>query len=99
MKIISNNHWHNFLYGYELPESVRADFDYLDDISEGTFLKYRGRYYDLSEFSAISGTIAPHPQRPGWGNYDAYMSDSFFSGVLLKLSDDNEQYQIATFIN
>ena len=30
--------------------------------------------------------------------WHAYLSDSFFSGILIRVSDDGEQYQIATFI-
>ena len=98
MKIITNNHWNNLLYGYDLPKSVLSDFDYLDDIDSSSFFKYKGHYYDIGEFIKISATIAPHPQRPGWENWHGYSSDSYFSGVLLKLSDDGKQYKVGTYI-
>jgi len=92
MKIITNNHWNNLLYGYELPENVKPDFDYLDDIDSESFIKYKGCYYSVNDFMAAEYGVFSD-------NWDGYSSDSFFSGVLIKLSDDAEQYKIATYIN
>ena len=36
-----------------------------------------------------------HPQQ----NWHGYMSDSLFSGILIRYSDDMDQYQIATYIS
>ena len=96
MNIITNNHWHDFLYGYELPESVKTDFDYLDpeDLDQALFIKYRGCYYDSGEFMRIEN----HPDSD-FSNWHGYHSDSYFSGVLVRYSDDFEQYQIATYIS
>lgn len=99
MEIITNNQWRNFLYGYEIPETVlHSDFDYLseDDATDG-FIKYRGNYYHLSEFTMLPKT----KPIPGECHCDwhGYSSDSAFSGVLVRISDDGEQYQIATFIS
>ncbi|MCK4518423.1 hypothetical protein KAT92_06605 [Candidatus Babeliales bacterium] len=92
MEIKTNNHWNNFLYGYELPERVLSDFDYLEDIEGGTFFKYKNVYYELGEFMRIDNN-APEPMK----NYSGYSSDSFFSGVLIRLSEDCDSYQIATY--
>ena len=96
MNIITNNHWHNFLYGYELPESVRADFDYIDsdEFDAHDFIKYRGSYYDSGEFMRV-----PESANDGMDKWHGYHSDSYFSGVLVRFSDDCEQYQIATYIS
>lgn len=95
MEIITNNQWRDFLYGYEIPETVlQSDFDYLDDdeTTDG-FIKYRGCYYHLSEFMRLTdNTGIP-------GDWSGYLSDSAFSGVLVRVSRDGEQYQIATFIS
>lgn len=32
-------------------------------------------------------------------SFDGYYSDSFFSGFLIKLSNDGESYKIATYIS
>lgn len=98
--ITTNNHWRNFLYGYELPEKVKPDFDWIDkEVFEcSRFLKYRGWYYTLEDFMSIHNKIH-YPNPPVWmKRWDGYNSDSFFSGVLIKISDDGEQYKIATYI-
>lgn len=88
MSITTNNQWRNFLYRDEVPAKILADdFAWCD--SDDGFLKYRGRYYHLEEFMRSEHFV-------GWHGYN---SDSFFSGVLIRLSRDGEQYQIATYIN
>ena len=96
MNIISNYHWHNFLYGYELPETIRADFDYIDvdEFDSHGFIKYKGIYYDAGEFMRCDDS--PDNEISTWHGYHA---DSYFSGVLIRCSDDGDQYQIATYIS
>ena len=56
LKIKTDHKWRKLLYGYELPQNVRKDFDYLTDeeYEDRNFAKYRGRYYDVGEFMSIS---------------------------------------------
>jgi len=84
--IRTNRHWREFLYGYELPASVRPDFDYLDDdeFTSAAFIKYRGEYMALDNFMLCD--------REGW---QGVATDSYFSGTLIRISDDGERYQVA----
>lgn len=97
MEIITNHHWNNFLYGYELPESARADFDYIDaaEFDSHNFIRYRGYFYDPAEFMRVPVAYQGAAEFQDWHGYHA---DSYFSGVLIRISDDGEQYQIATYI-
>jgi hypothetical protein len=89
-EIITNHHWRDFLYRNEVPEKViRIDFDWLDDEVFDGFIFYRHNYYHVSEFIRSIQFKDWHGCSP----------DSFFSGILIKLSDDGEQYQIATYIS
>lgn len=86
-RIITNHHWRQFKYRYEVPQSVLDDqFDYHgpDDGLDG-FIHYRGTWYHLDQFMRLENT-------PGW---DGGHGESYFSAVLIKLSDDAEEYQIA----
>jgi len=84
--------------GYELSESGRSEFDYLDwqAIDEGSasasFFRYKGEVYDLGEFLAVREGFTPHLD--GW---DDYMTDSFFSGVAVKYVENGERVIVATF--
>ena len=90
LKIKSNRHWRTFLNRWDVPAEVLAgDLDWCtpeEDYLDGFFC-YRGYWYHLGMFMRL-------PATPGW---DAQHGDSFFSGVLIKLSSDGETYQVATY--
>lgn len=104
IKVITNNVPRNLIDGYELSAKERAEFDYyrwpgIDpghpepwrDGEEATFFRYRGTLYDLGEFTANlreTGGTARTGDLAGW---DGYMSDSFFSAIVVRLVDDNER--------
>lgn len=89
----TDNKWRNLRYGYELPKKQRKEFNYLNDEEFETrnFAKYRGNYYDIGEFTTTSNMSMFK------GIWDGYMSDSYFSGVLIKLSSDGERYKVGMF--
>ena len=99
MTIYTNNHWRQFVYGYELTDKEKADFDYLEDIDLHDFIRYRGSVIDPGEFMAITDTMLLHDDMADFKDWHGYQSDSYFSGLLIRLSDDGEEYQIATYIN
>lgn len=99
MKIKTNNIPRHLVYGYELTEKEAADFDYLnpDELNEREFVRYKGQVYAMGEFMRIDKTVAPHPQREGWEDWHGYSSDSFFSGVLVRFSNDGESVVMGTY--
>lgn len=95
MKIYTDNKWKDFKYRDEVPAKVlREEFDYQDEdeVYDGYF-KYRGSWYHTDEFMRF-GPGMPSEFR----KWDGYLSDSFYSGVLIKISPDGEQYKVGTFI-
>lgn len=106
-QIITNNHVRELRYFFELTESeqkiVKREFDWIDSSDsvswdEELFIKYLDVWYCLSDFMNVHNTVyCPNP--PKWlKSWTGYTNDSFFSGVLIKLLDDN--YCImATYIN
>jgi len=104
LTIRTNNHWREFVQGYELTETEQEEFDFLDwndpDGSgpRATFIRYKGElYYD--EFQRINPMWKLHypDDQSGFDTWHGYMSDSYFSGLLIRYSEDCEQYQIATY--
>jgi len=98
--ITTNHHWRDFAYRADVPAAVLADrFDWLseDDGYDGFFC-YRGWWYHNSEFTAtcLPGRDADAGPLAGW---DGYISDSYFSGVVIKVSRDGERYMVGTFIS
>lgn len=94
MKIITDNKYRYISYFCELDPKVQSEFDYLDPNNDNDasreFVKYKGYWYDLSDFMRVSNECFK-----GW---DGYRSDSFFSGVLVKYNDfDSEVVMLATY--
>ncbi len=89
MEIKTNHQWREFIYWHELTEKEQQEFDYMDieEQENVTFLRYRNWVYSLDCFMRSDSF-------PQW---DGYHGDSFFSGVLIKLSNDGSMYKIATY--
>ena len=93
LTIKTDHKWKNFLYGYELTDKEKAAFDYIDveEIDSRDFLRYRGILYDPNDFMRTGSHGCP------FKDWHGYASDSYFSGVLIKISEDGEQYQAGTY--
>jgi hypothetical protein len=104
LKVITNNVPRDILDGSDLTKKEREDFDYLDwaKIETGedsaSFFRYKGQAYDLGEFSSdwgiTRGTGLPN-DLSGW---HGYQSDSFFSGIVVRYVNDNEQVIVGTYL-
>ena len=92
--IKTNHQWRDLVYRQDVPADVlSSQFDYQDaeETLDG-FFHYRGHWYHLDQFMRIDGM----PSLAGW---DGYASDSYFSGVVIKLSKDGEQVQLGTYMS
>lgn len=95
MKITTNNIPRNVIFGFELTEAQRAEFDYLDSIDDASFFAYKGQIYDIGEFMHVDAKREPClSPLAGW---DGYSSDTFFSGVVVKYVDDCERVIVGTY--
>lgn len=109
LTIVTNRHWYPVLYGWDLQGRDRKqalnDYDYLldEEKKEGEegegerfethhFFKYKREIHDLDDYMRITPMM--RKDFPGW---DGYSSDSFFSGTLIKYSDDYESIQIGWY--
>lgn len=83
------------VYGSQLPLDQRNEFDYLndDDFECNEFFKYRGNYYDISQFMKCDKNSAFEPFWHG------YHGDSFFSGVLIHLHKCGDGVIAATYLS
>ncbi len=96
LTIKTDNKWKNLISGYELPKGKRKDFDYLteEELDCRDFIKYRGVYYDLGEFMWIDNTFPEEMKK-----WDGYTLDSYFSGIVIKYSEDRDQVKIGTYFS
>lgn len=94
IKVKTNHSYRNLVSGYELNHKWRKEFDWMDDETFGSadFVVYRGHIYAVSEFMRIDNH---HYELKN--NWDGYHSDSYFSGIVIKFSDDMERVKVGTF--
>jgi hypothetical protein len=96
--IRTDHKWKRFKYEYEVPRHVMtSQFKHLledgvgDHQSDGFFC-YRKYWYHISDFSA--------PLKDGpLGKWDGSHSDSYFSGIVIKLHRDSGEYMVGTYMS
>jgi hypothetical protein len=87
LTVTTNNVPRFTLDAYELTPRERAELDYLDwpalDAGEdsATFFRYRGRVYDLGEFTRIAPTDSE------LADWHGIASDSFFTATVVRYAD------------
>ena len=76
---------------FEVPASILAsEFGWTDPDDSGSFFQYRGVWYSLEDFTRAPESLA------GW---DGCHGDSFFSGVVIRLTDDGESVVCGTYLS
>ena len=93
LTIKTNNAPRLMLYANELTAQERTNFDYMDDIDTGNFFRYKGRVYSTDEFMRVDDNS------DFLGGWDGYSSDSYFSGVLIKVCDDTDYIIVGSYYN
>ena len=97
MKVYTDNKWKPFKYRYEVPRKVLEHFDYLDeDEASDGFFHYRRAWYHLSDFMNI-GRVSDFKVKGVLLKWDGYHPETYFSGVLIKVSDDGEEYKVGSY--
>jgi hypothetical protein len=93
--IITNHQQRELLSLCELPDDAREWFDYLtgEDSYSRRFVQYRGEWYDVNDSEYAGGLGFPDELK----QWDGIQTESFFSGVLFKYSDDYEHVIVARY--
>lgn len=93
MTIRTDNKPRPIIYGYELTDKERGEFDFLegDDLDFAQFVRYKRRYEYLGDFMRIDTQNRPtNAVEHALKQWHGYQSDSFFSGLLVRYCDDSE---------
>ena len=92
LEIITDHKTRYTIDGYELSDSELKQFDYLENPRDGLFFRYRGQLYDIGEFMRVS-----EDSPLAIAGFNGYMSETYFSGIAIKLSPDGESVTVARF--
>ena len=98
LKVFGNNHAVPIIYGFELSDKEKKDFDYLDEeeLENQMFFRYKGQVYDFGEFMRVEGNNCPFEGCPI--KFHGYHADSFFSGILVSyIEHDDENIRVYTY--
>jgi hypothetical protein len=91
MNIVTNNQPRNILHRDEVPKKVlEKEFSHLSEETDG-FFKYKRVYYHCSDFFYVGQKT----ELVGW---DGYFPDSYFTGIVIKKSKDDEII-VGTYLN
>ena len=90
IQIFGNNH--------EI-ETFYSAPDWNDSNEEEECFKYKGHVYFISEFMYIDQYNPMNITENNEPLFDGYMSDSFFSGILVKYTEDAESIKAYTYIS
>ena len=95
--IKTNNQQRDLLYLEDFTEKeqqvIRSEYDWMEPDIECNFgfFKYRGNIYHLQDFLR-----APDSFKKDW---DGYISETYFSGVVIKLADDNDHVVVGRWFS
>ncbi len=81
---------------HDLTNGEREDFNYLDTDAKresAQFGRYKGYVYDLTDMERQRSTEMPKAFR-GWSDY---LSDSYFSGIVIRFADNFESVIFGTW--
>ena len=93
-KIATNGHWRNLVYRYDVPKKVLEDqFEHLEDEHDG-FIFYRGTWYHISDFMRFGYPGPRETVTIGGYEWDGSLSECAWSGVVIALHPEGEQYRI-----
>lgn len=92
MQIKTNNQPRNLVSWYDLTEKEQADFDYIEDGQFNGF-RYKGQVYDLGEFMHCTQSVN------GFADWHGISSETFFSGVLVKMLDDGDSVVVGRYFS
>ena len=96
LTIKTNNVPRSYSYGSNFigkeRQEMLEEFDYLteEDFNEKRFVNYKGFWYDLGEFMLVRDIEL---KKLKW---DGISTDSFFSGVIVRYVEDDEQVVMGT---
>jgi hypothetical protein len=98
LTIRTNNIARNILSAWELTDKERAELDYIDFAADedGSFFRYKGNIYDLNEFQRVTDTMY---NCHGFAAWSGFQSDSFFSGILVRYTNNFESVVVGQYFS
>lgn len=98
MKITTNHKYRDLLSYWDLTPKELRNFSYIENMEENgiaRFFRYRGTCYDTQELMRIPDSL--HWQGGELIEWDGTRPDSYFSGILIRYSEDHEAVKVGSY--
>ena len=82
------------IFGYQLTDKEKRDYDYMEDIDSADFFRYCKRLYAIDDFMNLDAKDAMSMN----GYWHGYKGDSYFSGILVHICGDSDRVIVGTYI-
>ena len=93
MTIKTNHNYRPLLNAYELTKrELNILGNYLEE--DAMYFRYKGEIYNLGDFTRTA-SLHEGPLK----EWDGYLSDSFFSGIVIKLNEEFDMVKVGTYIS
>lgn len=100
VKIYTNNRPRDLIAFCDLTKKEQAEFDYIEgeDQYSPRLVRYRGWVYDVNEFTSVPAALNP-PMFGGLKAWQGYQSDSYFSGIVIRYTNDFESVIVGRYVS
>ena len=82
------------IFGYQLTDKEKRDYDYMEDIDSADFFRYCKRLYAIDDFMNLDAKGAMSMN----GYWHGYKGDSYFSGIVVHICGDSDRVIVGTYI-
>jgi len=93
VEIITNNQEREILSSWDLSQAELQEIGWVDaeELDQASFFRYRGEVYSLGDFMRINFPLQNLPaEGDPFQAWDGYYSDTYFSGILVRYTEDGE---------
>ncbi|RLC12707.1 MAG: hypothetical protein DRI24_17040 [Deltaproteobacteria bacterium] len=89
--VVTNHNWRDLVCRCDVPGAVlKGDLNWTTETSPDWYFNYKNHWYHISEFTVVVHGSDLH-------EWHGSLNDSAWSGVVVRLHDDNTQVQVGRF--
>ncbi len=99
MKITTNNHPRQLHCLINIPQVEQEWFDYIEgeDKFSLRMFRYKGEWYDSWDFTTTGPGPWSHGLPEAFRKWNGYASDTYWSGILIRLQYEDDQVVVGSY--
>lgn len=85
VRVTTNNVPRLLIYWHDLTESEQDRYEGVPGAHNADYFRYKGAIYSVDDFMVLWSKT----DLATWGNWAGYYSDTYFSGVVVRYTDED----------